>query len=64
MRRYENWKKASASGADDNCVQVATAADGTIGVRDSKKGDRSAVLEFSPAEWSAFTDGVRGGEFD
>jgi hypothetical protein len=34
-----------------------------VGVRDSK--DRTGpVLTFSPAEWEAFTGGVRDGEFD
>jgi hypothetical protein len=32
-------------------------------VRDSKDRDGS-VLVFSADEWRAFTDGVRGGEFE
>jgi hypothetical protein len=34
-----------------------------VAVRDSKDREGS-VLTFTPAEWAAFTDGVRDGEFD
>jgi hypothetical protein len=60
---FTNWRKSRRSGGGDNCVEVAFAADGSVGVRDSK--DRTGpVLTFSPAEWEAFTGGVRDGEFD
>jgi hypothetical protein len=55
------WRKSPHSG-DGNCVEVAV-SEGTIGVRDSKNR-HGAVLEFDSAEWSAFTAGVRDGEFD
>ena len=45
------------------CVEVATIP-GWIGVRDTKLGPDSPVLAFTPTEWDAFTQGVRGGEFD
>jgi hypothetical protein len=55
------WKKSTRS-SHDNCVEVAF-IDGQVGVRDSK--DRHGpVLTFTTAEWEAFTDGVRDGEFD
>ncbi len=60
---FVNWRKSARSSGGDNCVEVAFAADGAVGVRDSK--DRTgAVLTFTPAEWTAFTGGVRDGEFD
>jgi hypothetical protein len=62
-RHYTGWHKSTRSGGGDDCVEVATAADGTIGVRDSKKPDR-AILEFTPTEWKAFLDGAKDGEFD
>lgn len=62
--KYSNWKKSTRSGGGgDNCVEVAFAGDGTVGVRDSKN-PADAVLEFTPAEWAAFLEGVREGEFD
>jgi hypothetical protein len=61
--RFTNWRKSRRSGGGDNCVEVAFAADGAVGVRDSK--DRSGpILQFTRAEWAAFTGGVRDGEFD
>lgn len=55
------WHKSSASGGN-GCVEVAVSGD-IIGVRDTK--DREGpVLRFTPAEWAAFVDGVRNGEFD
>jgi hypothetical protein len=43
-------------------VEVARLRDG-VAVRDSKdpQGPR---LMFTPGEWEAFIDGVKGGEFD
>lgn len=57
------WRTSSHSGDKGTCVQVAELG-GEIGVRDSKLGDRSPVLAFTPDEWAAFTAGVRDGEFD
>ncbi len=57
------WIKSSFSYANGDCVEVASLADGQVGVRDSKDSE-SAVLRFTSAEWKAFTAGVRNGEFD
>ena len=56
----ENWKKSSASGAD-NCVEVRRTRLG-VQVRDSKDPTGN-VLHFSDAEWIAFLRGVALGEF-
>jgi len=58
------WRKSSYSGGNGGqCVEVAANLAGIIAVRDSK--DRGgSVLAFTPAEWEAFTAGVRDGEFD
>jgi 8-oxo-dGTP pyrophosphatase MutT (NUDIX family) len=60
------WRKSHRSGGNGNCVEVATnllARDGRVYVRDSKDGGGGPVLSFTPAEWEAFTGGVRDGEF-
>lgn len=58
------WRKSSYSGTNGGqCVEVASNLPGVVAVRDSK--DRTGpVLVFTPAEWEAFTAGVRDGEFD
>jgi hypothetical protein len=57
------WIKASRSETGSNCVQLRTRAGG-IEVRDSKAGESGAILRFTPAEFDAFLDGARKGEFD
>jgi hypothetical protein len=58
------WRKSSYSGGNGGgCVEVARNLPGIVAVRDSK--DRTGpVLTFTPAEWEAFTAGVRSGELD
>ena len=59
------WRKSARSGNSGNCVEVATNlldTHGVVLVRDSK--NPGPALAFTPAEWEAFTGGVRDGEFD
>jgi hypothetical protein len=63
LSKFANWFKSSYSDGASNCVEVAFAGDGTVGLRDSK--DRTGpVLEFNSGEWAAFVEGVRSGEFE
>ena len=58
------WTKASRSNGTggNNCVEVAF-LDAGVAVRDSK--DRTGpALMFTPAEWTAFVDSAKDGEFD
>jgi len=61
--KFTNWRKSRRSGGGDNCVQVAFATDGAVGVRDSKN-PTGPILEFSPTGWVTFVGGVRDGDFD
>nr|WP_324194085.1 DUF397 domain-containing protein [Nocardia blacklockiae] len=56
------WFKSSRSAGGQECVEVAF-ADDVVGVRDSKNPTGPALV-FTPAEWDAFTAGVRNGEFN
>ena len=56
------WRKSSRSGAAGHCVEVAETP-AVVYVRDSKDA-AGPKLSFGAAEWTAFIDGVRGGEFD
>ncbi len=61
---HARWTKSSRSGTGGgNCVEVATLGGGHRAVRDSKDPDGPALI-FTPAEWSAFTAGVRSSECD
>jgi len=56
------WIKASMSDTGTSCVEQRR-HDGMIEVRDTK--DRGGpVLRFTGAEFAAWLDGARGGEFD
>ncbi|SFO63476.1 DUF397 domain-containing protein [Actinomadura madurae] len=58
-KQHISWRKSSHSEADGNCVEIARSAADTISVRDSKQAQNSPVLEFSPHEWTAFTQALR-----
>ncbi len=56
------WKKSSRSGGNGGqCVEVRR-HEQAIQVRDSKDPS-GPVLQFTAAEWKAFTDGAKDGEF-
>ena len=56
------WVKASASDQHGSCVEQRR-SDDVIEVRDTK--DRSGpVLRFTSAEFAAWLDGAKRGEFD
>ena len=61
-RQYTDWRKSTRSDGG-NCVEVARADDGTVGMRDSKDVT-GPVLEFASASWCAFTEDVRADKFN
>ncbi|MGK5677600.1 DUF397 domain-containing protein [Actinoplanes sp. URMC 104] len=57
------WVKASKSaGNGGNCVEVRR-HDGHVEVRDTKNRSKPAHV-YTLAEWDAFLDGAKNGEFD
>lgn len=56
------WYKSSRSGSSGQCTEVRHRGD-AVDVRDSKDPG-GPVLTFTPAEWAAFVEGVKLGEFD
>lgn len=48
------WRKSTFSAAG-NCIEVAP----SVQVRDSKLGDASPIVRFSPAVWQSFTEGLK-----
>lgn len=57
------WVKAEASASNNDCVEMRRHA-GRVEVRDSKDRGAGHVLRFTAAEWAAWLDGARKGEFD
>ncbi|WP_406199273.1 DUF397 domain-containing protein [Kitasatospora sp. NBC_01560] len=58
------WQKSSLSGADgaDNCLELASGADGLRHLRESD--DPDVVVTTDAAKLRAFILGVKAGEFD
>jgi hypothetical protein len=54
------WRRSSRSYGGGNCVEAAPHHGALIDVRDSKN-PRSAVLQFTAAQWNDFVAGVRSG---
>jgi Domain of unknown function (DUF397) len=55
-------EKANASTSYGQCVELASAAGG-VAMRDSKDPD-GPILLYARAEFKAFLDGARNGDFD
>jgi Domain of unknown function (DUF397) len=59
--RQSPWRTAKAS-ASENCVQVRSEHD-MIVVGNSRSPD-GPFISYTQAEWAAFLDGAKKGEFD
>jgi hypothetical protein len=56
------WQKAQSSTVNGQCIEIASTAD-KIAIRDSKDPN-GPILVYTLAEFSAFLEGARNGEFD
>lgn len=56
------WRKSSRTNGQFACVEVANLDGGQRAVRDSKDPHGPALIVTAQA-WSAFTAGIRDGEF-
>lgn len=57
------WVKATASDAHGSCVEQRRHG-GMIEVRDTKDQGSGPILRFTVAEFAAWLDGAKKGEFD
>jgi len=58
------WRKASASAAQNGCVEVGTTSAGhAAGIRDSKRPE-AGHLAVTPASLAALLEDVRAGRLD
>jgi hypothetical protein len=57
------WVKANRSAEQGACVEQRR-CDGVVEVRDTKDHGVGPVLRFTPAEFAAWLDGAKKGEFD
>jgi hypothetical protein len=55
---FTNWRKATYSHANGDCVEVATARQ-VVGVRDTMQARSGPVLEFSATAWHAFIENAK-----
>jgi hypothetical protein len=54
------WFTSSyTNGGQDDCVEVNYSLAGHVGVRDSKLGATSPVLDMSPAQWASLIAAVK-----
>lgn len=58
------WRKATASNSGAGCVEVRGIWQGSVGIRDSKLGEASPVLEVAPDEFNRFIGALKSGALD
>jgi hypothetical protein len=57
------WIKATASNDSGTCVEMRSRS-GTVEIRDTKQSGDGPTLVYTKAEFAAWLDGAKRGEFD
>lgn len=58
------WRKASRSGQQNQCVEVALNVPDMAAVRDSKLGNDSPILSLAPAQFTSLLNAIKDGRLD